>query len=213
MRHLVRAGLVGIVAVILGMPRAGAAAPILQISGGVLTGALGVEVAGPHLYDVTFIDGTCAGLFDGCDEPSDFPFFEFGALASQFALAASLELITQVFVDGPSGSFDSRPELTNGCSVSVFLVCEVLTPFQSGMAAITVNNGALPGFPPFPDDGGFSVLVGPTVDTSNDAIRVYARWTPAAPVAVLEPTSLFLLGTGIAGVLAKARRRRTQQRR
>ena len=44
------------------------AAPILEVSSdGRLTGASGVEVGGA-LYHVAFKDGTCAGLFSGCDQ-------------------------------------------------------------------------------------------------------------------------------------------------
>ena len=50
------------------------AAPILEVSSdGKLTGASGVEVGGA-LYDVAFKDGTCAGLFSGCDQAADFQF-------------------------------------------------------------------------------------------------------------------------------------------
>ena len=38
-----------------------------------LLGATGVSVNGT-LYDVTFIDGSCVALFDGCDAPADFAF-------------------------------------------------------------------------------------------------------------------------------------------
>ena len=42
------------------------AAPILLVDGnGILTGATGVDVSGT-LYNVTFADGTCTSLFNGC---------------------------------------------------------------------------------------------------------------------------------------------------
>ena len=54
--------------------RSSADAATLLVSGsGILTGATGVNVEGT-LYDVEFVDGTCAALFDGCDSVNDFTF-------------------------------------------------------------------------------------------------------------------------------------------
>jgi len=40
---------------------------------GILTGATGVNVGGTF-YNVEFVEGTCAALFDGCDSVNDFDF-------------------------------------------------------------------------------------------------------------------------------------------
>ena len=84
---------------------------ILIVNGsGILTGATGVNVNGT-LYDVTFVDGSCVSLFDGCDSVSDFDFS-----SADDAGDASQALLNQVFLDGPDGNFDSAPqELTFGC--------------------------------------------------------------------------------------------------
>ena len=50
-----------------GLQSSAVAAPILQVSGGVLTGATGVNVGGT-LYDVQFVDGSCNSLFNGCTQ-------------------------------------------------------------------------------------------------------------------------------------------------
>ena len=91
-------------------PASALAVPILLIdSGGQLTGALNVEVNGT-LFDVTVQDGTCIGLFAGCDELEDFTF-----RSEADALAASKALLDQVVRDGPGGLFDSDPSLNSGC--------------------------------------------------------------------------------------------------
>ena len=73
-----------------------------------------------NLYDVQFLDGTCIGLYNGCDEISDFTF-----QTQSSAALASQALLDQVFLDGPLGNFDSDPTLTFGCSS--FYECEVWT--------------------------------------------------------------------------------------
>jgi hypothetical protein len=81
---------------------------MLQVTGGILTGATGVNVGGT-LYNVSFQDGTCAELFSGCDSGADFLFNQVtGNLAAQ-------AFLDQVFLDGPDGPFDSAPQMTRGC--------------------------------------------------------------------------------------------------
>jgi len=91
-----------------------AAAAVLLVNGsGQLTGATGVDVGGT-LYDVTFVDGTCAALFDGCNEISDFDFSD-----QATAEAAGQALFDQVFIDGLPGNFDSNSGLTFGCEAPI----------------------------------------------------------------------------------------------
>lgn len=105
----------------------GAQAATLNVVAGILVGASGVDVGGT-LYDVEFVDGTCVGLFSGCDSVDDFAF-----TTSSDALAASQALLDEVFIDGGPGLFDTHPELTQGCtSVST---CNALTPYAIGASS------------------------------------------------------------------------------
>jgi hypothetical protein len=113
--------------------------PTLDIVGGQLLGAFDVDLNG-SLYDVTFVDGTCVGLFDGCDESSDFFFQDYAS-----AEDASRALLDSVFSDiyqypHPLGTFDSDPGLTSGCSYSNY--CEIYTPYDYNLAYLP------PTFPP-----------------------------------------------------------------
>lgn len=88
----------------------------LIVENGILMGADNVLVKGSGysggLYNVRFLDGTCAELFSGCDKNSDFlP----GSMNYAGLLAASKALGDYVFVDGIEGQFDSDSRLTNGC--------------------------------------------------------------------------------------------------
>ena len=70
----------------------GAQAATLNVLGGQLMGASGVDVGG-SLYDVQFLDGTCIDLYSGCDDVSDFTF------QTQFyALLAALGALTFTFL-------------------------------------------------------------------------------------------------------------------
>lgn len=174
--------------------------------GGQLHGATGVVVGTLGTFDVEFVDGTCADLFNGCDQLSDFA-FQTSADAAEGAQA----LLDMVFVDDDllSYYFDSNPLLTNGCS-SVG-VCFVVTPY-----------GLISSAPPVPrlsiffnedsgpDGGTFGSFDPREVDLSFEASGVYARWSTSPPLnPVPIPAALPLFGTGLAAI-AWFRRRKVQ---
>jgi hypothetical protein len=96
------------VAVLFILAASSASAATLNVVGGQLLGASDVDVGGT-LYNVEFIKDSCIALYDGCDSPDDFIF----NTASE-ALLASQALLDQVFIDGVSGDFDSRPPTNRG---------------------------------------------------------------------------------------------------
>lgn len=98
------------------------AAPILIVDvNGKLTSARNVDVDG-IVYDVDFRDGTCVGLFSGCDNPAT----DFAFTTQADATAASATLLSLVLIDGPQGLFDSAPQNLQGCNQSL---CLILTPY------------------------------------------------------------------------------------
>ena len=169
-----------------------AQAVTLQVNGsGILTGATGVNVGGT-LYDVEFVDGTCAAVFTGCDDAStDFTFQTASA-----AVAASQALLDQVLLDSTLGNFDESPQLTNGCSS--FEYCSVFTPFTLGTG--TVQYGVATNWGFFTDSsgsGGSPV----TLNNSSSGSQTWGRWTIGAPVPVPEPTTILLFGLGLVALV------------
>ena len=178
-----------------------ASAAVLQVSGDELIGALGVNVNGT-LYNVEFVEGTCAALFSGCDQPSDFAF-----TTQAEADAASQALLDQVLIDGPQGNFDTQPTLTFGCEPNTQApYCAPLTPFM-----LMVNSdGAFVGSSEIlnqPTVSGDTITSGfNTVgfDTTSNPFLVYVRFTPTA---LPEPTTVGLLAIGLAGFGLRRRKR------
>lgn len=173
--------------VLMSAPLASFAMPILDVDGsGQLLGASGVDVNGT-LYDVQFMDGTCAALFTGCDSEEDFVFNNL-----MDALAASDALLAQVLLDSPSGQFDSMPHLTVGCSDPSD--CFFITPYTLSVGGTlttwSANRVVEQG------DG----ISGPNTLPNNFDITLVPDFTwvvwSATPTAVVEPNTglLALLG-------------------
>jgi hypothetical protein len=158
-----------------------------------LLGATGVSVNGV-MYDVTFIDGTCIALFDGCDAPSDFTF-----TLQLDAEAAAQALLDQVLIDlAAPDLFDTEPEFTQGCSSA--LRCDIWIPFGIGAtvdfaAAINETFDAA--------DVVGSFFINPATDTGPIEDVVWAQFTP-----VPEPATLLLTAVGTAAALVRHRRAR-----
>ncbi len=171
------------------------AIPILQVNGsGILTGALGVQVGG-SLYNVQFVEGSCNSLFNSCN-PTD---FDFPSLA--LADAASSALLTQVFIDSVLGDFDSRPELTFGCSLVLAMVCSASTPYAAVGTNVSLSNARNLA------NTGLDVVTHPVitadVDSSTQLAAVFAVWSP-----VPEPATITLLGAGLLALVFDRRRRK-----
>ena len=90
------------------------AAPILQFAGNVLLGATGVTVGALGEFSVEFKDGSCVGLFSGCDAPADFTFSN-----EADATAAATALLNDVLV-GSSVQFPGQTLM--GCDFAQFSV-------------------------------------------------------------------------------------------
>lgn len=183
-------------------------AATLNVNSNQLFGATGVDVDGTS-YDVSFVDGTCVTVFDGCDDISDFTFS-----TEANALLASQALLDQVLIDGPLGQFGSVPNAINGISdvnnaqILTIFGFNPFSPANPASASARISTG--PG-------GGtttnFSFV--PQSDLSSSAAFVWAVWNespvvvdpdPMAPVPL--PAGGLLLLTGLAGIAGFQRRKK-----
>ena len=178
--------LIGAFAGLAMMGMAGTAnAVVLNVSDGQLLGATGVDVGGT-LYDVTFVDGTCIALFDGCNEIADFDFTD-----QATALLACQALLDQVLTDTVAGLFDTDPELTFGCTFSS--LCGTLIPFvlvAPGVSAANVENASSTGV----DTVTLSGLPTGAGTTSIGNLN-YVQFQPSP---IPEPSTFALFATGLA---------------
>ena len=175
------------------------AVPIWTINSGTVTGATGLDVGGT-LYDVDFIDGTCAAVYGLCQTTS-FP----------FADAASASNALRSFII--SSGYGATPYAFAGCGSSF---CRIQTAQQIAVSQTTGNtavevrwvnlaNGTVEAvsgtfIPLTPLDG---------TDTTANASAVWARWRlSSGPVPVPEPGTLSLLLLGLGSIAMPVTRRR-----
>ena len=196
-------------------------AATLNVVDGQLMGASNVLVDG-SLYDVQFLKETCIELYNGCDDLSDFTFqtLESANLASQ-------ALLDQVFLDGPSGAFDSIPNLTANAELfSAFSITYTpwkLTPFPSSVFgsrfvvstadAINCPDASLPtiycfSHSPLSCPPAFDDCLSESQTTPEHFLvhpgGIYAVWSQTP---IPEPTTALLLGLGLTAVATQGRRR------
>ncbi len=166
------------------------------VENGALMGATGVDVNGV-LYDVSFQDGSCFDLYNGCNDISGIPFTDLTS-----ANAARTALLNQVFIDSPLGLFDSNTTLTNGCFVegSCTTFFPVVISGVIGTYFVWNRN-------PQPNEVGAGGL-DPLNDTS---IRfpdgdTYAVWSQSTVVPV--PAAIWLFGSGLLGLVGFSNRKK-----
>jgi len=197
------------IAIVLGIASVSPAhAATLDVQGGQLVGAFGVNVSGT-LYDVQFLDGTCVAIFSGCDNAA--ADFDFGSVAN--ADAAAQALLDQVFLDAPSGNFDSEPNLTAGITNSTYGYAFIPVSTDGVSVGFSyVRNGDNITFADLisPNDGnctspgGCGDLV--TDDLGQSSIYTWARFTPSpVPIAAIFP--IFAVVMGLFGFVGWRRRR------
>lgn len=175
-----------------------AQAVTLNVVGGQLLGASGVDVGGT-LYDVEFLDGSCVALFGGCDDISDFAF----QTQADAALAAQ-SLLDDVFIDGAQGSFGSSPALTRGISSSAFASIVIPHGFFNANTIEFFTAFITPTFNITGGAGTFNV----NTDLSDLDGFTYSRFSPTPLSVVPLPPAGILFGSGLIFLVALSRRAR-----
>jgi hypothetical protein len=174
------------------------AVPTLLVdSNGILTGANHL-VANGHYYDVTFSEGTCDSLFQGC---SVFQFTN-----RQESTEAAHVLLNEVLLDRPQGMFASKPNLVFGCSDTT--LCAILIPDVLYSPTYVDGAGAFDAYnhPLFTRDVG--AFGAPSdYDTTEDPTATYAIFRFSTLQAdVPEPTSIALVSIAMLGLTFSRRK-------
>jgi hypothetical protein len=140
---------------------------------GILIGANGVDVDG-RILNVVFQDGTCAEVFSGCDEDSDFLF--------------GLENIVQITGD-PSAALAQQvlpgvtPTSINGCGIHpTNPVCQLFTPFDAFNSSGNVSVSVALAVSPTDSRSVGSTSISPNDDFTEELRTTFAVWSLATPL-------------------------------
>ncbi|OUR80491.1 hypothetical protein A9Q83_00735 [Alphaproteobacteria bacterium 46_93_T64] len=183
---------------VLCLVSSGAFAATLNVVSGQLMGATGVTVGG-GVYDVRFVDGTCAVAYSGCDDISDFTF-----QSAADALLAAQALLEQVLIDGPDGLFDYYPTRVNGVTQTpgnVYTAFGFPTPRYPDDPTHFLDVSVSLAHNAFGANTDQAVISSNPLyaadDLSDHNTAVYAVWGPQVS-AVPLPAALPLYGAGMA---------------
>ena len=175
------------------------AAPVLLVDGsGQVTGATGLFVQSGSFrgtFDVSFQDGSCIGLYNGCDSNAEdiFPIVPPHGAAN----AALLSLL---------GLFSDSPELIRGCESTSD--CYITSPINIHL----VGNPSISGGTLWLQSGGpgndFPLTESFAANTNQDfstiADRTYAVWSPSL---VPVPATAWLFGSALVFLFGFNRKR------
>lgn len=155
----------------------------LVVVEGEVIGAVDVKVLGVT-YNVSFVDGSCIDVFNGCDDAAaDFPF---NSEDSQTASTALRSLIMGT-LPRPLPATYRGCSLTNQCLIRTPGV--FLTPTTVQFGAVSIHSLGEPSS--IPTDN-----TGPDYDDEN---RTMAVWTVAPQVPALAPLGMVML-VGLMGL-------------
>jgi hypothetical protein len=159
-------------------------------------------------YDVTFVDGTCEGVFGACDAAH----FNFSTQAD--ADSASSALIASLV----GSAFETSPTTISGCETSQTIFpneCFILTPYQidaehcfqicTGPWAVASADDVKTTGQSLSDPN--SLFLPSDPDLTNTYEDVWAVWSPSG---VPEPASWAMMLAGLASIGFVMRRSRVR---
>jgi hypothetical protein len=189
---------------LFGLSVSSANAATLDVVGGELIGASGVNIGGT-LYDVSFVGGSCIALFNGCDDLSDFT----------FQTAATADLASQAILDqvyGAGDMYDNDPTLTRGITwpdSSFLLTVWSQDPGDSDYYLYdAAYNWAVESNDQNLNCTGFNYCgLRRADDNTPSPNTTFAIWSPSVS-AVPVPAAVWLFGTALIGLVGFGKRRK-----